>query len=117
MICIANIEEVVKVIKTSPSSTAASKTLQARFLLDEEQAKAVLDMKLSRLANLEVQKLVDEREKLLDEADRIHKILTDEDLFNQELRTYDVKVEEGIFGAHMKLDFLNDGPCTILYEF
>ncbi len=37
--------------------------------------------------------------------------------FNNELRSYDVKVEEGIFGAHMQLDFLNDGPCTILYEF
>jgi len=85
LICIANIDEVVKVIKTSTSTAAASKELQNRFLLDDEQAKAVLDMKLSRLANLEVKKLEDEREKLQVEATRIHKILESEELFNQEL--------------------------------
>jgi len=85
LICIANIDEVVKVIKTSASTAAASKELQKRFLLDDEQVKAVLDMKLSRLANLEVKKLEDEREKLQVEAARIHKILESEELFNQEL--------------------------------
>lgn len=85
LICIANIDEVVKVIKTSASTAAASSELQKRFLLDAEQAKAVLDMKLSRLANLEVKKLEDEREKLQVEAARIHKILESEELFNQEL--------------------------------
>ena len=85
LICIANIDEVVKVIKTSASTAVASSELQKRFLLDAEQAKAVLDMKLSRLANLEVKKLEDEREKLQVEAARIHKILESEELFNQEL--------------------------------
>ena len=56
-----------------------------RSAADAEQAKAVLDMKLSRLANLEVKKLEDEKEKLINEADRLHAILTNEDLFNQEL--------------------------------
>lgn len=85
LICIANIDEVVKVIKTSTSTAAASKELQSRFLLDDEQAKAVLDMKLSRLANLEVKKLEDEKEKLQIEAACIHAILESEELFNQEL--------------------------------
>lgn len=85
LICIANIDEVVKVIKTSTSTAAASKELQNRFLLDDEQAKAVLDMKLSRLASLEVKKLEDEKEKLQVEAARIHAILESEELFNQEL--------------------------------
>ena len=85
LICIANINEVVKVIKTSTSTAAASSELQKRFLLDAEQAKAVLDMKLSRLASLEVKKLEDEKEKLQIEAARIHAILESEELFNQEL--------------------------------
>lgn len=85
LICIASIDEVVKTIKSAPSTAVASKELQAKFLLDEEQAKAVLDMKLSRLANLEVKKLEDEREKLKKEADNIHAILENEDLFNNEL--------------------------------
>ena len=85
LICIANIDEVVKVIKSSTNTAAAASELQKRFLLDAEQTKAVLDMKLSRLANLEVKKLEDERAKLETEAERLHAILTNEDLFNQEL--------------------------------
>ena len=37
--------------------------------------------------------------------------------FNEELRTYGYVVEEGIFGAHMDIELLNSGPCTIIYEF
>ena len=85
LICIANIDEVVATIKSSPSTATASKNLRDKFLLDEEQAKAVLDMKLSRLASLEVKKLEEEREKLQVEAARIHNILENEELFNQEL--------------------------------
>lgn len=36
-------------------------------------------------------------------------------LFNDELRKY-VKVEEGIFGADMKISLINDGPITIILE-
>lgn len=85
LIAIASIDEVVKTIKSSPSTSAASKILQEKFVLDAEQAKAILDMKLSRLANLEVQKLEDERTKLQQDAAHIHAILDDSNLFNQEL--------------------------------
>lgn len=37
------------------------------------------------------------------------------DLFNQELSKL-VKVETGVFGGDMQLDFINDGPVTILLE-
>ena len=85
LICIANIDEVVHIIKSATNTAAASLALRQKFLLDEEQAKAVLDMKLSRLANLEVKKLEDERKKLLKEAEHIKAILNDEQLFNNEL--------------------------------
>lgn len=39
------------------------------------------------------------------------------DLFNKTLREqYGLHVETGIFGADMKVDFVNDGPVTILLE-
>lgn len=34
--------------------------------------------------------------------------------FNLELRNYNIKVETGKFGAHMYLNFTNDGPVTII---
>ena len=87
LICLASIEEVVQTIKASSSTTAASTALQLKFLLDSDQAKAVLDMKLSRLAHLEVKKLQDEKTKLEEEAKHIQTILSDEALFNEQLKS------------------------------
>ena len=36
--------------------------------------------------------------------------------FNEELRNLDLHVEEGIFGADMKVRLLNDGPVTIMLD-
>ena len=86
LICLARIDEVVATIKASASTAAASTALQQKFLLDATQAKAVLDMKLSRLAHLEVQKLENEREELKKESEKIHSILENEELFKEELK-------------------------------
>lgn len=85
LICLANIDEVVHTIKTSKSAVTAAAALKERFLLDDAQTKAILDMKLSRLAHLEVEKLNNEKTDLEREAARINQILSNSDLFNQEL--------------------------------
>ena len=85
LICIARIEEVVEVVKTSSSTAEASARLQKEFLLDESQAKAVLELRLSRLAHLEVTKLYGEKNDLLEKISAIEQILGDEILFNNEL--------------------------------
>lgn len=38
------------------------------------------------------------------------------DYFNEELRKYDLHVEEGVFGAHMEVELINYGPTTIILE-
>ena len=86
LICLARIEEVIQTIKSSSSTITASKALCENFLLDEAQAKAVLDMKLSRLAHLEVEKLKNEKEKLEKEAAAIKEILNNTKLFNEQLK-------------------------------
>src|SRR5574344_494323 len=85
LICMASIDEVVQLIKSSQSTATASKTLQEKFLLDADQAKAVLDMKLSKLAHLEVQKLEEERDDLTKRAEEIRNILNDETLLKKEI--------------------------------
>ena len=85
LICLASIDEVVKTIKESPSTSAANLALQQNFLLDDEQAKAVLALKLASLAKLEVKKLEEEKIKLTEEANRIKIILQNEKEFNQQL--------------------------------
>ena len=86
LICMANIEEVVQTIRGSASSAAAAIALQNKFLLDAEQTKAVLDMKLSRLAHLEVQKLENEKKELTEQARQIEEILNNEELFKEEIK-------------------------------
>lgn len=85
LICLASIDEVIQTIKNSSSTSAASLALQNNYLLDEEQAKAVLAIKLASLAKLEVKKLEDEKIKLTEEANRIKIILQNEKEFNQQL--------------------------------
>ncbi len=60
IVAIKNIDAVIKIIKSSPNTTEAKKGLREKFLLDEKQAQAILDMRLARLTSLEVQKLQEE---------------------------------------------------------
>lgn len=106
LICMARIEEVVQTIRNSVSTAAASTALQANFLLDEAQTKAVLDMKLSRLAHLEVKKLENEREELVGKAEAIEKILNSEELFKEEIKKGWREVAEK-FGDARRTHILN----------
>ncbi|MDR2047521.1 MAG: DNA gyrase subunit A [Clostridiales bacterium] len=56
-IALANIDEVVKIIKESKDRAASAERLIERFLLTEKQANAILEMRLYRLTSLEVEKL------------------------------------------------------------
>lgn len=76
LIAIANIDEVIKLIKSSESAADAKQNLMDAYKLDEEQAKAILDIKLQRLAHLEAIKINNELEKNNVEIDRLRYILS-----------------------------------------
>ena len=58
------IDEIIAMIKASPSAAVAKETLQNKWGFTEVQAKAILDMKLSRLAKLEKEELEQEKKEL-----------------------------------------------------
>lgn len=60
----ANIDEVVQIIKSSGPAEEALINLMKAFKLTEAQGKAILDMRLSKIAALEVEKLKEEFEEL-----------------------------------------------------
>ena len=60
VVAVKNIDEVVKIIKTSENTSTAKKRLMDRFKLSDRQAQAILDMRLARLTSLEVYKLEQE---------------------------------------------------------
>ena len=82
---IEDIDNVVRIIKTSDSPIKARERLAETYKLDSVQTKAILDMKLSRLAHLEVEKLKNEKLKLEKERDFIYNIINDKDEFNAQL--------------------------------
>jgi DNA gyrase subunit A len=57
VIALANIDEVVKVIRASRDINAARNTLETSFNLSEAQSHAIVEMRLGRLTGLEIEKL------------------------------------------------------------
>ena len=64
VIALADIDEVIAIIKKSKDRYEAADGLMERFVLDEKQANAILEMRLQRLTSLEVEKLKEELEEL-----------------------------------------------------
>ncbi|HEX9721739.1 MAG TPA: DNA gyrase subunit A [Candidatus Paceibacterota bacterium] len=58
--CLANIDEVIRIIRKAADRAEAQKGLMKRFRLTEIQANAILDTRLAQLARLERQKIEDE---------------------------------------------------------
>lgn len=106
LIALNCVEEIIKTIKNSKSTKDANINLQKTFDLTEIQAKAILDIKLARLAHLEVQKFIDERIELLKELERIEKILKDEILLKKEIEKGLIRVIEK-FGDNRRTQILN----------
>ena len=79
LIALANIDEVVATIKASKTTDEAIKQLVSKFLLTEIQAKSILDMKLQRLTGLEIEKLENEKNELLDIVRYLSEILENHD--------------------------------------
>ena len=80
IIALDNIDEVVEIIKKSPSSPVAKERLCERFGLSEKQSQAILDMRLARLTGLERDKILDEHAELVKTVAHYEAILADEGL-------------------------------------
>jgi DNA gyrase subunit A len=78
VIALANIEEVVALIKASRDINTGKEALQKRFLLSEIQAQAIVDMRLGRLTSLEVEKLQKELDELKVQIAYYKSLLADE---------------------------------------
>jgi DNA gyrase subunit A len=74
-IALDNLDAVIDTIRRSQNRDTASNNLQTRFRLSEEQAKAVLDMQLGRLAALERRKVQEELAEVRQAIARLQAIL------------------------------------------
>lgn len=90
LIALRNIDDVIALIRGSPSPSEARDMLMERFGLSEEQAKAILDMRLQRLTGLEQEKIASEARELESTIARLREILASRaevlDIIKNELR-------------------------------
>ena len=77
-IALANIDEVVQIIKKSKDVESAHQGLRKRFNLSDKQAQAILDMRLQKLTSLEIRKLEEEYLELIKKIAYLQDILENE---------------------------------------
>lgn len=75
LIALEDIDNVIALIKKSESAAAAKVNLINQYNLSEVQAKAILDMKLAKLAKLEKVEIQEEKNNLVKELDHLNDIL------------------------------------------
>ncbi len=76
-IALDNLDAVIETIRRSQSTDSALHNLMDRFKLSEEQSKAILDMRLGRLAALEQRKVTEELQEVRGMIQRFETILAD----------------------------------------
>ena len=90
LIAIKNIDDIIKIIKTSPTTAVAKERIMKKFKLSDRQAQAILDMRISRLVNMEVKKLQEEFKELKEKIKNYKAILgsktMQEDILVKELK-------------------------------
>ncbi|TFG11011.1 hypothetical protein EU534_00365, partial [Candidatus Heimdallarchaeota archaeon] len=126
-IALQNIDEVIELIKKSENRQDAQEKLMKRFKLNEAQAKAILAMQLARLARMEVEAIIEEKNELekkvedyrdlLAHKEKRMKLIKDElldikDKFGDERRT-DVRDEMDVYGDMDIYDMLHDRHLLI----
>lgn len=89
LLAIANIDEVVELIRNSDDKEQAKNNLINRFNFNNAQVEAILKMTLSKLIHLEIGSFKNEREKLLIEKENHENILNNKELLYKE-------IEEGL---------------------
>ncbi|MFP6200416.1 DNA topoisomerase (ATP-hydrolyzing) subunit A [Helicobacter pylori] len=94
LIALDNIDEIVRLIKTSQSPETAKNALMERFTLSEIQSKAILEMRLQRLTGLERDKIKEEYQNLLELIADLNGILRSEDRLNGVVKTELLEVKE-----------------------
>lgn len=106
LLAIANIDEVVNLIRNSDDKVQAKNKLMNRFNFDELQVDAILKMTLSKLIHLEIGSFKSEKEKLLIEKEKHENILNNKELLYKEIEKCLREVSEK-FGDDRKTRLTN----------
>ncbi len=106
-IALANIDEVIKLIKASKTVEDARNSLISKFSLSDVQANAILEMRLQRLTNLEQSKIEEEYKKVCNNIKEFKAILADANLVLDIIRE-DLHETKEKYGDERKTEIAGD---------
>ncbi len=105
LIALDNIDAVIKIIRESYDD--AKENLMAAFGLSEEQAKAILDMRLARLQGLEKEKLQTEYDEILEKIKYYNEVLNSESMVLDIIKRELLVIKEK-YGDERRTEIMNN---------
>ena len=124
LIALNNIDDVIVLIKNSKNATEAKTKLMSIYSLTEIQAKAILDMKLSKLAKLEKEEIENEKKDIENEIVRLKAILENPipeltKIFNYIKNTYgdsrrSIITQVAITKEEKEIEFVEPEKCVVV---
>lgn len=124
LIALEDIDNVIALIKKSASAADAKVSLMSKYNLSEAQAKAILDMKLSKLAKLESIEIQKEKQDLIAESEKLALILKNpvpelnrifkeiKDTYGDDRRTTITQV--AITKEEKEIEFVEPEKCVVV---
>ena len=106
---IDQIDAIIAMIRASKTPKEAKERLIERFAFSDEQAQAILDMRLQRLTNLEQRKIVEEYEGLIKLINRLKTILASQRLLLNVIKEELVAVRD-TYGDERRTEIVEATP-------
>lgn len=106
-IAIDNLDEVIRIIRSSRTEVLAKQGLIERFNFSDKQAQAIVDMRLGRLTGLEREKLENEYREVMEKIQYYRAVLADENLLFQIIKDELTVIKEK-FGDERRTEIAAD---------
>ncbi|MGA2517607.1 MAG: DNA gyrase subunit A [Thermodesulfobacteriota bacterium] len=106
---IDHIDAVIATIRASKTPKEAKDRLMEKFAFSDEQAQAILEMRLQRLTNLEQRKIVEEYEETIKLINRLKALLASERLVLNLIKEELVSIRDA-FGDERKTEIVEAAP-------
>ena len=105
LIAISNLDEVIRIIRSSEDTEAAKMGLMERFRLSEEQAQAIVDLRLRNLTALERHKIEEEHRDLMERIAYLESLLANEGLIHEVIKEELLEIKQ-MYGDDRRTEIL-----------
>ena len=114
IVALKNIDEVIKIIRSSKQAEEAKNKLIKRFNLSEIQVKAILDMRLQKLTGMEIEKVRKDFIETNKFIDKLKKLISDRQNILEEIKNELLEIKE-IFRDERRTEII-EGEIDIEIE-